>query len=393
MAVSSSTAAPAAMPLASPDDESGASAGGSSDGSSSSGEDREAALVRKPLPRSFTAPKVLVIAFGALLAACAGIVNVLCFLGLRVFVSHVTGTLAKVGVRIEGVQSDRNESLDVMHVMMLVGSFIFGAFLCGLIIPKNQVHLGGKSAYGVALLGNSCLLVASALLAPDVPPDPQNREQILAAKTFASGCLAAAACGLQNAMCTMHFGAIVRTTHVTGTATDIGSTAGRAAMILLRMRCKPRKGAELERGELLDDAMKLCVLLTVFTSFLCGAMLGAMLHHHLGGIRWAMLVPASVTFLAGLLYTFFRSALKRQLKQLAENRLREEVQDMDACLQRAHSLLERSQSHQQAGGGAREEDLEEIDEILHHSAELAHDVSATLGEICQPRALARNRTM
>ena len=43
--------------------------------------------------------------------------------------------------------------------------------------------------------------------------------QLLASAAFIPGrllpvCLVAAACGLQNAMCTSHFGAIIRTTHV-----------------------------------------------------------------------------------------------------------------------------------------------------------------------------------
>lgn len=42
--------------------------------------------------------------------------------------------------------------------------FLFGAFLCGLIIPKGQIHLGGKALYGTALLGESVLLMVAAFI-------------------------------------------------------------------------------------------------------------------------------------------------------------------------------------------------------------------------------------
>jgi uncharacterized membrane protein YoaK (UPF0700 family) len=37
---------------------------------------------------------------------------------------------------------------------------------------------------------------------------------------------ASAACGLQNAMVSTYSGAIIRTTHITGTVTDLGAMIG-----------------------------------------------------------------------------------------------------------------------------------------------------------------------
>ena len=65
-------------------------------------------------------------------------------------------------------------------------------------------------------------------------------------------CLVAAACGLQNAMCTSHFGGIVRTSHVTGTVTDLGSILGRISMIYLRKSWGQRQLNEIEAGVLLS---------------------------------------------------------------------------------------------------------------------------------------------
>ena len=115
--------------------------------------------------------------------------------------------------------------------MALVLAFVAGSFTCGLLIDKNQVHFGGKSLYGVALVGNALLLGAA----------------VAVHRPLCSGCLAAAACGLQNAMCTSHFGAVVRTTHVTGTLTDLGSTLGRLAMMHLQRGCRRKKLNILEK--------------------------------------------------------------------------------------------------------------------------------------------------
>mmetsp|Transcript_88214 Transcript_88214/g.234222 ORF Transcript_88214/g.234222 Transcript_88214/m.234222 type:complete len:314 (-) Transcript_88214:88-1029(-) len=254
----------------------------------------------------------------------------------------------------------------------------------GLVIPKNQVHFGGKSFYGVALVGNSCLLIASGFIAPT---HPVSDEGITQARAVAAGCLAAMACGLQNAMCTMHFGAVVRTTHVTGTATDIGSTAGRAAMILLRSGCKRRNSSEIERAEVSDDVTKLCVLLPIFVGFLCGTILGAFLHTAMG--VHALFVPAMVTGTTGLMYVFFRTQMKMQLKKLEEMRLKEELDEMESALQKAHSLLEVASQSQ----GKSSEDMDGgLDELLEQSRRVVHNVEATIAELCG-RGGARGATL
>ena len=73
-------------------------------------------------------------------------------------------------------------------------------------------------------------------------------------EVYSLSVLVAAACGLQNAMCTSHFGAIIRTTHLTGTVTDIGSTLGRISMIYLRKGCRRSRLDHVERAEVGVDA-------------------------------------------------------------------------------------------------------------------------------------------
>ena len=163
------------------------------------------------------------------------------------------------------------------------------------LIDKNQVHFGGKSLYGVALVGNALLLGAAVAMS----------------RPLASGCLAAAACGLQNAMCTSHFGAVVRTTHVTGTLTDLGSTLGRLAMMHLR-HCRRQKLNILEKAEVGVDLRKLLVLLPMWVAYVLGSTIGAYFEHVLGS--YALLIPASCTLTLGLVYTLLRPFISVNLR-------------------------------------------------------------------------------
>ena len=141
---------------------------------------------------------------------------------------------------------------------LLVFSFLCGAYACGLLIDKNQVHFMGKAFYGLALVLNSSLLVTAAFIPGSLLPV----------------CLVSAACGLQNAMCTSHFGAIIRTTHVTGTVTDIGSTFGRISMIYIRKGCRCSKLDDVERAEVGVDARKLAVLFGLWSFYFMGGLFG-----------------------------------------------------------------------------------------------------------------------
>merc|ERR1712232_288663 len=143
-----------------------------------------------------------------------------------------------------GFHQGRHDYATLQEAILLVVSFLLGAFACGVLVDKNQVHFGGKAFYGFALVGEACLLVSATVVEPE----------LLAA------CLASAACGLQNAMCTSHFGAVVRTTHVTGSLTDIGSTIGRICMIYIRRRAKGGRLNAVEHAEVDVDLKKLLVL-------------------------------------------------------------------------------------------------------------------------------------
>eukprot|EP00928_Gymnodinium_smaydae_P087725 TRINITY_DN71956_c0_g1_i1.p1 TRINITY_DN71956_c0_g1~~TRINITY_DN71956_c0_g1_i1.p1 ORF type:complete len:449 (-),score=85.91 TRINITY_DN71956_c0_g1_i1:34-1296(-) len=291
-------------------------------------------------------PRWLVMILGWFLACCAGFVNAVAFRSWGSYASHVTGITTSIAMRLEGFHQGKNELDTVGSALMTLVSFLFGAYACGLLIDKTHVHFGGKSLYGYALVGNAGLLMTAVAIA-----DQGSLEAV---------CLTAAACGLQNAMCTSHFGAVIRTTHVTGTITDIGSTSGRLTIMLCRKRCAVRRMNALERAEVAVDARKLFVLFFLWCSFLTGGILGAYLESEFG-VR-ALLIPAGYTLSVGLAYIVLRERMGKRLQAMEHARLGGDVEQMNAKLQSAMSVLTSLRTQSRLEEANAELDVDRVDE-------------------------------
>lgn len=341
--------------------------------------------------KSFNQPAHWMIFAGAVLAMCAGMVNTAALLHLNSVVSHMTGHLTVLGLRLEGVRMTASFNVSdvwyhsngsvmdesyiehsdaVRRAFLIIVSFTFGSFLCGIVIPHNAVSFGGKSFYGIALEGNSALCILGCVLAET-------------GHTTLSACALACGCGLQNAMCTMHLGAVVRTTHVTGTITDIGSTMGRVAMILLHKRCRPSKLSYVQSIELNVELNKLSVLLTIGFSFLLGCFLGAFGYNFLS--MRVVLIPAGITGIAGITYRCFRERIKRWTKKWQVRRLQAEMHQVQTI------AAERAERVTISGAGSKnrehtpEEDEEDDDEI-ESTMEMLHEIQQDMQEIWEERA-------
>jgi uncharacterized membrane protein YoaK (UPF0700 family) len=153
-----------------------------------------------------------------LLAFDAGAVNAIGLLGAaHQAVSHLTGTTSLLATA--AVAGDATQ---VARLAGVAAAFVAGAAVSGAIIPTDPLHLGARQ---------SVLLAAVALLL------------VVAERCFVDGNpyglpLAAAACGLQNAMSTSYSGAVVRTSHVSGMFTDLGIALG---SVLRRAPLHPRR--------------------------------------------------------------------------------------------------------------------------------------------------------
>lgn len=231
---------------------------------------------------------------GAGLALCAGMVNAIAFLELGTYVSHVTGNTSKAGL-----SADDGATAQARECALLVVSFVLGSLVCGCLIRKDVVSFG-HGHYGYALVGNGILLVITTLT---------DRDNV-------APYLASAACGLQNGVATSYSGSVIRTTHVTGIATDVGMITGRLIVRCCRNTCHtlyPGSGIAAATGGVIDDVKKLALLVLLGVSFLTGIVCGARLNSAFGVD--AFLVPAIMAIIAGASYTSYRWGRERTARR------------------------------------------------------------------------------
>ena len=201
-----------------------------------------------------------------LLAMIGGMVNVVGYRGFEhQAITHLTGTTTLLG---DALAHGRFASAS--HIGGVIVAFLLGAMVSGLIIQDSTLRLGRR--YGVALALVSLLLLAAIPLL--------EHHQVLGAW------VAAMACGLQNAMATTYSGAVIRTTHLSGMFTDLGIGLGHAL-----------RGMPLQVRRLRLSAL-------IIAGFFLGAVAGAWLFDALA--YRALLVPAALTGVTGVVYTTWR---------------------------------------------------------------------------------------
>ncbi|HEY1013417.1 MAG TPA: YoaK family protein [Herpetosiphonaceae bacterium] len=146
-----------------------------------------------------------ILGFGMLLAAIGGFINTISLYLFQVPVTHVTGAISRLDLDL-GIADYGNARL----YAALLGGFLAGAVLCGVIIGGSALPPGRR--YGLTLLLVGAIVAGSTWLL---------------SHHLAGGLPALAlACGMQNAMYSSYHGQFMRTTHMTGTVTDIGVMIG-----------------------------------------------------------------------------------------------------------------------------------------------------------------------
>ncbi|MTI14475.1 YoaK family protein [Sansalvadorimonas verongulae] len=210
--------------------------------------------------------------FGGVLLTCnAGMVNAIVFMSFaRQSVTHVTGSITLAGSALAQGQFN-----DAMHLAFVILSFFLGSVLSGIITRGSKLRLGRR--YGFALLVESLMLVASMLLFKDG----------MAAGKY----LASMACGLQNGMLTTFSSAIIRTTHLTGMVTDLGTKIGHWMT-----------GKTIDKRRFFLYVLLIC-------GFFTGAITGSLMFSRIG--YNALMVPAMVTGFTGILYTYYVNHLRK----------------------------------------------------------------------------------
>lgn len=207
-----------------------------------------------------------VIAGGCCLAFMGAAVNAGFLIHLGTSVSHLTGDVSRIAM--ESVQQRELLSEAVTKLLVAMAGFILGASVAGYFIHHPTLEISRPYGRSVTAIGGLLLLAHLVFQRTPLP---------------AIG-LASMACGLQNALATHFRGMVLRSTHLTGLMTDLGSNLG------MRL-C----GHQI-------PAWKICVPAILVMSFFMGAAFGSMLimwwHlpfllllgslYVLGGLGWSL---------------------------------------------------------------------------------------------------------
>jgi uncharacterized membrane protein YoaK (UPF0700 family) len=222
-------------------------------------------LYRMPYPTrndDYSKPGVMLIALA--MSAMAGLINSVIFVAFGLPVSQMTGVATHISDSIYAWQG-----LDLIQATGILLAFIFGAFVSGWLIGHAD-YFEDKS-YGLALLTNAGVLFLAALMSFFEP--------------IAAVWITAMACGLQNAMVASYKGLQIRTTHVTGIATDIG--------VFLAQRFKHKRRLPWQA----------LLLATLLTGFILGGLIGLLLWPHTE--LYALILPAFLNLGLGLHYFWY----------------------------------------------------------------------------------------
>ncbi|RYZ37082.1 MAG: DUF1275 domain-containing protein, partial [Sphingobacteriales bacterium] len=170
----------------------------------------------------------------------------------------------------------------VVALWMLL--FLAGAFVSGLIV--SRIGRNQQYSYVIPIILEMAILLAVALLGYRYNGSLVGKELFAGSLLFAMG--------LQNALVSLVSGSVVRTTHLTGTFTDLGIEL---AQVLQRKR---------EDRPLLRSRIKLRLAIIFF--FMCGALAGA---YFFRSVRFkAFFIPAAI-----LLYTLGYDVLRIRVRR------------------------------------------------------------------------------
>ncbi|CAF1116749.1 unnamed protein product [Adineta steineri] len=216
------------------------------------------------------------VATGCLLSFIAGYVNTICIIGFfQTPVSAFTGATSKMIIELG--KGNFNMTL---HFFLMIFSFVLGSFISAAVVGGSSFRI--NRSYGLVLLLESFALALSYLFEKTTLTF---RESFVSLQVGAY--LMSLAFGLQNGMCTTFSGAVIRTTHVTGTLTDIGLIVGQAIFY-------PRTRKHI---------WKLKVLLPIYSGFCLGGLTGYFVYQLL--LIKAIFLPCTIVGILGIAQLFY----------------------------------------------------------------------------------------
>jgi uncharacterized membrane protein YoaK (UPF0700 family) len=221
-----------------------------------------------------------------LLSLAAGLVNSEGFLGFAVLTTNVTGHAALFA---ESISLKGWPNAGVIALWMLL--FLGGAFLSSFI--QNSVGRNQRYSYLIPISLECLILVTNGCFGSDAQGIAYGRQLFAGSLLFAMG--------LQNALVSLISKSVVRTTHLTGTFTDLG-------IELAQLKFIPQEGRPQ-----LKARIRLRLYIIIF--FIVGALFGA---YAFRSFRfYSFFIPAAVVILT-LLYDVFRITAKWYYRKLEQ---------------------------------------------------------------------------
>ncbi|MFO1492890.1 MAG: YoaK family protein [Kiritimatiellia bacterium] len=197
---------------------------------------------------------------GCCFAFLSAAVNAGFLLKLGTSVGHLTGDVSRVAMD-SVMRHDRAMSAAANLLIATVG-FVLGATGAGYFIHHPNLNL--TRPYGRAVCATGVLLLGA--------------HHLIGRHPLGAIALASMSCGLQNALATHYRGMVLRTTHLTGLLTDLGTNLG--------MKLKGHR----------IHAWKLLVPASIAFSFFAGAAFGSIL---VFSFRAPFLLILACIYLAG----------------------------------------------------------------------------------------------
>lgn len=213
------------------------------------------------------------------LAFCAGVLNTTALMGFtHVSASHVTGNVSSLTVAVLS-----GDWLNMKLFLMSIASFWVGSVLSGMLIGGSELHINRN--YGYAMYLEFILLFASLVLYMN---DSDFGQMMIAM-----------ACGLQNSMVATYNGTVVRTTHLTGTTSDLGAMVGNWLA-----------GRKLSMHKVVLQS-------ALWWGFFVGGFVAVVLYREVG--YFSMLLPMAIILLAAISYQHMAGWYERCVRLFGKN--------------------------------------------------------------------------
>jgi uncharacterized membrane protein YoaK (UPF0700 family) len=215
----------------------------------------------------------------------AGFVNAAGYLAFSILTTNVTGHAALFAERIAFQDWATAQVIALWMVLFLAGAFV-STFILSL-IGYNQ-----RYSYSVPIVFEILILAFSAVYGGRYDGTLLSKEVFAGSLLFAMG--------MQNSLVSMISGSVVRTTHLTGTFTDLGIEL-----------------AQSVRGDVADPAAlrsKIKLRLAIIFFFMLGAIAGAYLFKQ---FQFTSFYAPIVLLILVLVYDVFRIRAKRYYNRTA----------------------------------------------------------------------------